>query len=162
MALPIPEQLNQLNAARQLVLGDSAFYPQIVQGILPIVGATARLELRRWGADFLAETFASPVLALQQKESLSLVVLQTLKELLEMPGDDSGVVKSVVQAAASIYGLVFRYMYVKPLSRYSHLHVECIWEKISCRGRCCISSHEFFEYENQYLILPLCQHQQPP
>lgn len=120
MALPIPEQLNQLNAARQLVLGDSAFYPQIVQGILPIVGATARLELRRWGADFLAETFASPVLALQQKESLSLVVLQTLKELLEMPGDDSEVVKSVVQAAASIYGLVFRYMYVKPLSRYSH------------------------------------------
>ncbi|SLM40695.1 Symplekin/Pta1 [Lasallia pustulata] len=114
MALPIPEQLNQLNAARQLVLGDSAFYPQIVQGILPIVGATARLELRRWGADFLAETFASPVLALQQKENLSLVVLQTLKDLLEMPGDDPGVVKSVVQAAASIYGLVFRYIINNP------------------------------------------------
>ena len=120
MALPIPEQLNQLNAARQLVLGDAAFYPQIVQGILPIVGATARLELRRWGADFLAETFASPVLALQQKENLSLVVLQTLKELLEMPGDDPGVVKSVVQAAASIYGLVFRYMYVEPLFLCAH------------------------------------------
>lgn len=161
MALPIPEQLNQLNAARQLVLGDSTFYPQIVQGILPIVGATARLELRRWGADFLAETFASPVLALQQKEPLSLVVLQTLKELLEMPGDDPGVVKSVVQAAASIYGLVFRYMYVEPLLLPAHPRRRLHYGETRCRRRRCISSHELREYGNQYLILLLCQHQQP-
>ena len=160
MALPIPEQLNQLNAARQLVLGDSAFYPQIVQGILPIVGATARLELRRWGADFLAETFASPVLALQQKENLSLVVLQTLRELLEMPGDDPGVVKSVVQAAASIYGLVFRYMYVEPLSLYARPR-KLPHGEICRRRRCCISSHELWEDGNECLILLLCQHQQP-
>lgn len=160
MALPIPEQLNQLNAARQLVLGDSAFYPQIVQGILPIVGATARLELRRWGADFLAETFASPVLALQQKENLSLVVLQTLKDLLEMPGDDPGVVKSVVQAAASIYGLVFRYMYVETLSLYAHT-CKLPHGKICRRRRCCIPSHELWEDGNQCLILLLYQHQQP-
>ncbi len=108
----VTDQLAQLDAARNLVLGDAAFYPQIVQGILPIIGAKARLELRRWGADFLAETFASPALALQQKERLSLPVLPTLQGLLENSGEDAGVVKSVVQAAASIYPLVFKHMYV--------------------------------------------------
>lgn len=115
MALSVADQLTQLEAARQLVLADAVLYPQIVQGILPIVGANARLELRRWGAEFMAETFASPALGLQQKERLSVLVLQTLKELLEIPGEDGGVVKSVVQTAASIYGIVFRYMYVHPL-----------------------------------------------
>lgn len=114
MALSVPDQLVQLDAARQLVLADSALYPQIVQGILPIVGANAVLELRRWGAEFLAETFASPVLGLQEKERLSIGVLQTLRELLEQPAQDNSVMKSVIQAAASIYALIFRHMYVKP------------------------------------------------
>lgn len=114
MDLSVEDQLSQLEAARKLVLGDPALYSQIVQGILPIVSASARIELRRWGAEFLAETFASPMLSLQQKEHLSVFVLQTLKQLLEIPGEDDGVVKSVVQAAASIYGHIFRYMYVPP------------------------------------------------
>lgn len=62
----------------------------------------------------MAETFGSPALVLQQKERLSVLVLQTLKELLEIPGEDGAVVKSVIQTAASIYGVVFRYMYVLP------------------------------------------------
>lgn len=110
MALSVADQLTQLEAARQLVLADSILYPQIVQGILPIVGVNARIELRRWGAEFLAETFASPVLGLQQKESLSVKVLPTLKDLLEIPEEDAGVVKSVVQTAASIYSLIFHHM----------------------------------------------------
>ena len=112
MTLSVTDQINQLEAARQLVLADSVLYSQIVQGILPIVSANARIELRRWGAEFLAETFASPALALQQKEALSVIVLQTLRDLLEAPGEDVGVVKGVIQAATSIYGLIFRYMYV--------------------------------------------------
>lgn len=117
MALSVPDQLAQLEAARQIVLADAGLYPQIVQGILPIVGANARLELRRWGAEFLAETFASPTFALYQKENSAVGVLQILKDLLEKPGEDAAVVKSVVQTAASIYSLVFRYMYVLFLSR---------------------------------------------
>lgn len=113
MALPLKEQLEQLEAARQIVLGDSALYPQIVQGILPIVGATARLELQRWGAEFLAETFASPAFPAIAKENSAVGVLGTLKDLLEIPGEDAGVVKRVVQTAASIYALVFHYMYVQ-------------------------------------------------
>ena len=117
MAVSVTDQITQLNAARQIVLGDAKLYPQIVEGILPIIGANARLELRRWGAEFLAETFASPSIPSPTKEAMAVRVLQILKDLLEMPGEDVEVVKSVVQAAASVYGLVFRYMYVCPRSK---------------------------------------------
>ena len=108
----VAEHLQQLDTARKLVLGDAAFYPQIVQGILPIIGANSRLELRRWGADFLAETFASPTLAQSQKQSLCLLVLDPLNAMLDTPGEDTDVLKSVIQTAASIYPLVFQHMYV--------------------------------------------------
>ena len=107
---PLTGQLAQLNAARQLVLGDAAFYPQIVNGILPIIGVNARLELRRWGAEFLAETFASPMLASAQKEQLASNVLQTIQDLLGLPGGDAVVLKYIVQTAASLYPLIFRHM----------------------------------------------------
>lgn len=112
MATPngVTDQITKLEAARKLVLGDATYYPQIVQGIIPIIGANARLELRRWGADFLAEAFASPSLAMMHKQSLSLAVLDTLEALLEIPGEDTAVLKGVVQASASIYPLVFRHV----------------------------------------------------
>lgn len=105
------DQIAQLNAARNLVLSDAALYPQIVHGILPIVGAHARLELRRWGAEFLAETFSSPALAAVQKEQLAPEVLQTVLQMLDLPEQDPPVLKSLVQTAASLYPLVFRHMY---------------------------------------------------
>ncbi|KAI4200586.1 MAG: hypothetical protein LQ350_003833 [Teloschistes chrysophthalmus] len=124
MAVPVQNQLSQLDAARQLVLADAGLYPQIVQGILPIVGANAHLELRRWGADFLAETFSSPQLAPQEKERFSILVLQILRELLELPAEDDGVVKSVIQTAASIYGSVIRYIISNP-------HDSPTWDRIA-------------------------------
>ena len=57
-------------------------------------------------------------LHLHQKENAAVGVLQILKDLLEKPGEDATVVKSVVQTAASIYSLVFRYMYVQTLFPY--------------------------------------------
>ena len=129
MAVPVADQLTQLESARRIVLGDAALYPQIIQGILPIVGANARLELRRWGADFLAETFASPAVGSQQKEHMSLIVLQTLRLLLENPHEDADVIKSVIQAAASIYGFIFRYMYVYPPYQYSHSMLQAAREE---------------------------------
>ncbi|KAJ5875905.1 uncharacterized protein N7529_001489 [Penicillium soppii] len=110
----VVDQVAQLNAARSLVLGDAAFYPQIVNGILPIVGANTKLELRRWGANFLAETFASPVLAVEQKEQLAPNVLQTIREILELPETDIAVLQSLVQASASLYPLVFRHIVNHP------------------------------------------------
>ncbi|OJJ46270.1 hypothetical protein ASPZODRAFT_2090875 [Penicilliopsis zonata CBS 506.65] len=118
------DQVAQLNAARNLVLGDAALYPQIVHGILPIIGAHSRLELRRWGSDFLAETFASPVLATAQKDVLAEKVLQTLREILELPEGDAAVLKSVVQASASLYPLVFRHV-------INHPAATAIWESMT-------------------------------
>ncbi|GFF38745.1 mRNA cleavage and polyadenylation specificity factor complex subunit pta1 [Aspergillus udagawae] len=110
----LADQVAQLNAARNLVLGDAAFYPQIVNGIIPIIGAHARLELRRWGAEFLAETFASPALATAQKEQLAGRVLQTIREILELPEGDTPVLKHIVQIAASLYPLAFRHIINHP------------------------------------------------
>ena len=78
------EVVKQLNSARQIVLGDPAIYPQVVPGVLPVIGAGAHLDLRRWGADFLAETFASPVISPEQKQKMvvSSDVLGTLRSYL--------------------------------------------------------------------------------
>jgi symplekin len=108
----VRKQLTQLETARNLVLGDAALYPQIVQGVLPIIGVHARLELRRWGAEFLAETFASPALPSAQKELLAESVLPTIHELLDQPLQDIAVLTSLVQTAASLYTHVFRQVYV--------------------------------------------------
>ena len=114
LALSVEQQIKQLGDARKLVLSDSTYYPAIIQGILPIIAPPARVELRRWAADFLAETFASPTIAPQEKENLSLIVLETLKSMIEDPNQDTAVVKSLVQTAASLYPLVFRHTYVVP------------------------------------------------
>ncbi len=106
----VNKSLQQLEQARKLGLSDATYYPQIIQGILPLIGPDALVELRRWGADFLAETFASPTVPVQQKETLSLIILETLKSLIENDKEEPGVIKSVVQTAASIYPLVLRWM----------------------------------------------------
>ena len=105
------DTISQLNQARNLCLADpNSLYPQIVPGLTPIIHANAELELRRWGTDFLAETFASPVLAAEHKQKLSVGILDGLKGYLDKPKEDAAVVRSVVQAAASIYPFVFRHM----------------------------------------------------
>lgn len=104
------DQLDQLQAARNLVLSDAALYPQVVQGILPIIGVSSALELRRWGSDFLAETFANPALPSTQKEQLATTVLPTIRELLDHDAEDMTVVQNVIQIAASLYPFVFRHV----------------------------------------------------
>jgi len=107
----VANTIQQLNQARNLCLADpNSLYPQIVPGLAPIINAEADLELRRWGTDFLAETFASPVLAPEHKQKLGVQVLDGLKGYLEKQSEDPFVVKSVVLAAASIYPFVFRHM----------------------------------------------------
>lgn len=105
------DTIRQLDQARLLCLADpNSLYAQIVPGLSPIINAAAELKLRRWGADFLSETFASPVLAADQKQKLSIQVLEVLKGYLDKPDEDALVVKSVVQTASSIYQFVVRHM----------------------------------------------------
>ncbi|KAL8872737.1 MAG: hypothetical protein Q9174_001676 [Haloplaca sp. 1 TL-2023] len=133
MALNVHNQLAQLNAARLLVLGDADLYPQIVKGILPIIGANAHLDLRRWGADFLAETFASPHLGLQEKEKLCVGILQTIREWLDLPNEDYSVIKNAIQTAASVYGLIFRYIISNPLDSLTWERMAAIKSNITRR-----------------------------
>lgn len=101
--------MGQLEHARNLCLGDPSLYLKIVPGVMPIIGDAGPVELRKWGADFLAETFAQPILASEDKQNLMPSALPVLKAYLDVPGQEFSVVKSVVQAIASIYPLVFRY-----------------------------------------------------
>ncbi|KAF3046638.1 hypothetical protein E8E12_011363 [Didymella heteroderae] len=102
--------IQQLQSARALALGDGRYYPTIIPGVLPIISFSAEqsLEVQRWGADFLAEAFASPAWPSDVKESSAPSVLATLKDYLENV-DDMSVVKSSIQAAASVYPLVYRH-----------------------------------------------------
>ncbi|KAB8356605.1 hypothetical protein FH972_024187 [Carpinus fangiana] len=106
--------ISRLEGARKLALSDSVHYPAIVQGVAPIIGQGAALDLRRWGADFLAETYASPAFAVEEKVKLSFAALPILKAYLEADDQDDAVVKSSVQAATSMYPLVFRHTIYTP------------------------------------------------
>ncbi|PKY07021.1 mRNA cleavage and polyadenylation specificity factor complex subunit [Aspergillus campestris IBT 28561] len=123
-------QISQLNAARNLVLGDAAFYPQIINGVLPIIGARAHVDLRRWGSDFLAETFASPALGSSQKEQLAADSLKSIRETLELPETDQLVLRNLVEAAASLYPLVFRRIINRPNDSSVWEHMTAIKQDI--------------------------------
>lgn len=112
-ALSVRDQIRQLDDARKLVLQDTSYYPQIVQGILPLLAPGSVPELRRWGADFLAEAFSTPALPSGQKETLSLLVLETLKGLVVgRDEDDLLVLRPLILTAASVYPLALRWVYV--------------------------------------------------
>ncbi|KHO00130.1 mRNA cleavage and polyadenylation specificity factor complex subunit [Metarhizium album ARSEF 1941] len=108
--LSVPEQIRQLNDARKLVLGDVKYYPNVVRGLLPIIGPNAHIELRRWGAEFLAEAFSTPALPNGEKETMQLYVLATVESLLQNEREDPQVLRSVILAAASIYPLALRWI----------------------------------------------------
>lgn len=126
------DMLPQLESARKLALADAQVYTQVIPGILPIIGPAAPLEVRRWGADFLAEGFASPSLAANQKEQMVSNVLPTLKGMLENPAEDMAVVKSAIQASASIYSLVFRRVYVNSSTRADYVSIPYISSCNAC------------------------------
>ncbi|KAK1755192.1 mRNA cleavage and polyadenylation specificity factor complex subunit pta1 [Echria macrotheca] len=109
-ALTVGEQIQQLNNARKMVLENPAYYDKIVKGILPIIGPSSPIELRRWGAEFLAESLATPVLSSRDKENLTVAILDTLQLLVEGPNDDVLVFKSSVMAAASAYPIALRWI----------------------------------------------------
>jgi symplekin len=105
------QTLQQLESARSLALGDGSYYPTIIPGVLPIIeynADTQSVDLQRWGADFIAEAFASPTWPPEAKENVASSVLPTLKGFIENVNDKS-VTKSVVQAAASVYSLVYKH-----------------------------------------------------
>jgi symplekin len=112
MAAEAASTIAQLEAARQVVLSDAAHYSVVIPGVTPIIGQNALVDVRIWGASFIAESFASPILSQQQKETLGVQTLPLMHELLEAPGQNEAVVKSIIQAMASVYAPVFKNVYV--------------------------------------------------
>lgn len=112
MAAP-NDMIPKLEEVRQACLADASHFVSVVPGVVPIIQGAQAVDLRRWGAEFLAEAFATPELLDHQKEQiLSEPVLALLRSMLDNPGEDAAVVKSTVQASASIYPHIFRKMYV--------------------------------------------------
>lgn len=109
-AVSVPDQIRQLDGARKLVLENVSYYKDVVRGTLPLIGANSAVEIRRWGADFLAEAFATPAVPNGEKETMQPYVLVTLESLLEDKNQDPYVLRSVIQTAASIYPLALRWM----------------------------------------------------
>ncbi|KXL49112.1 hypothetical protein M433DRAFT_159016 [Acidomyces richmondensis BFW] len=108
------DTLGQLAQARLLCLRDPGLYSQVIPRIQNVFGPNTPLNFRRWGSDFLAESFASPVLPADEKEKLSLLVLDTLKGYLDRretmgEDEDPSIVKSAIQCAASVYPLILRH-----------------------------------------------------
>lgn len=112
----VEDQVRQLGDARALVLADPIYWTQVLHGILPIVSGPV-VELRRWGADFLAETFSTPVVDANEKQNLAVTCLDTMVRLMDEK--EAGILKSVLQCSASVYPLIFRYMYVLFFSFFS-------------------------------------------
>lgn len=109
----VSDQLQQLNEAKKAVLSDpQAYYSQIMVGILPLASPNTNIELRRWATNFIAEAFATPTLPGRDKEGMSLLVVGHLRALLENPQEDPYVLRSAIQAAASIYPHAMKWMYV--------------------------------------------------
>lgn len=112
------DQISQLNQARTLALADPRMYSKVLPAVLPILHSrnNPSPELKSWGADFLAEIFSSPTLSADDKQGMVVQVLPVLRDFLELPNgqtttpiDQIGTVKSAIQAAASVFPLVFRY-----------------------------------------------------
>jgi symplekin len=102
--------LSKLDTLRELALTDPAHWEAIVSKVTEFMGNDQSVEVLRWGIQFLAEAFATPTLKMETKQKMSLQILDTLKNLLEMEAEDPMVISSVVQVAASIYPLVFRHV----------------------------------------------------
>jgi symplekin len=112
-------QIAQLNHARTLALEDPTMYSKLLPAILPILNSinSPSPELKAWGADFLAEIFSSPTVPTDEKQNMAVQALPVLREFLELPGgasatsvEQAGMAKSAIQAASSVYPLIFRYM----------------------------------------------------
>ncbi|CCJ29078.1 unnamed protein product [Pneumocystis jirovecii] len=86
------------------------FFLQIVPGVLPIA-MRSELSIRQWIADFLALTFTTPNLSIDNKEKLGLQCLETLINYVQF--DDIVLLKSIIRCCSAIYPIMFRYVSVQ-------------------------------------------------
>lgn len=106
---PLKEQVVELSRYREYALRDANQYPNIIAFVVSRAGPASAPELRKWGADFLAEAFASPMLPPDRKQFLALKLLTTFKAYLDDSNQDAGVLRSAVQVLTNVYPFIFRH-----------------------------------------------------
>jgi symplekin len=101
--------LKQLAHARAAALEDASLLPQVMGPIVGLATECRDLPLQRWTARFIAESAAAERLAPGDLEKLDLALLPAIRYFLDGRAD-AVVWKASIQAAASLYPVVFRYM----------------------------------------------------
>jgi symplekin len=107
------DHVKQLSDARKQVLANPKLYSSVVKGVVPLLantGASQHLSIRRWTAEFVAETFATPALPTREKDVLAPFVLDTIQTIVENAAEDTQVLRSMMQTAASLYPIALRWM----------------------------------------------------
>jgi symplekin len=105
------DHVKQLNDARKQVLANPKLYSSVVKGVVPLLGSSSHhLSIRRWTAEFVAETFATPALPTREKDVLAPFVLDTIQTIIENPSEDVHVLRNMIQTAASLYPIALRWM----------------------------------------------------
>lgn len=104
--------IENLQNARRIVLHDPRHYPTIVTAIQRCFQDKSNISARVWMANLLAESFGAPTWSQEQKEPQALAMLEILEGMVSEKDTNTEMVKSGIQIAASIYRIVFNYMWV--------------------------------------------------
>jgi symplekin len=101
--------LKQFSHARACSLQDVSLLSQLMPPIIGLAMERGELPLQRWAARFIAETADAARLAPDEMERLDLTLLPAIRYFLE-GGFDTIIWKASIQAAASLYPVVFRHL----------------------------------------------------
>ena len=101
--------LQQFSHARACSLQDVSLLPKLMPPIIGLAMERGERPLRRWAARFIAETAATARLAPDEMERLDLTLLPAIRYFLE-GAHDTIIWKAAIQAAASLYPVIFRHM----------------------------------------------------
>ncbi|KAF2435728.1 hypothetical protein EJ08DRAFT_286859 [Tothia fuscella] len=120
------QQLAQLFKARDIALADPTMYSQVIPVMVAVLlgqppSPKPSQIVKVWGADFLAETFSSTMLGADVKQAFAISALPVFMDFLTLPENVqktpvelTSMTKSIIQAVASVYPLVFRHIIRNP------------------------------------------------
>ena len=104
----VEHQIEELEKAKALLDVDSSYYPQIVEGVLPIA-QHSDVRIRQWVVNLLVAAFTTSTISNEVKERLVTLCGSTFESFLEE--SDSHIVTRTIQCVSCIYPLIFRKMY---------------------------------------------------
>ena len=102
------DTLDKLKQLRQFALQDPTKFNDVFPQATMTAGPMSPLVLRRWGAEFIAESLANPTWPMEMKSLLGReLLLPILQYYVNEPKQDTSVLKSAIQIATSFYPIIF-------------------------------------------------------